>query len=300
MTILLCLSAAFPAAAQTQPADDAVVAALGPVTLTGADVRALIAALGPQGRSQIAADPALLEAAIRTDLVRRLVLAEAERSGWSARPDVTALAERARLAAIIDSFLASRSAPPADYPSEAQIKAVYDANTGRFLAEPQYHLAQIFVPSGQNRDGGSDPGQVAAEAASRDARAPGADFAALARARSAQTDTAANGGDMGWVAENALRPEVRDAVLLLAPGEVSDPVRGAEGWHVLKLIERRPAGLRPLEEVRPAIVEALRRQAAQDRERAYLAQLAGTAQPAIDSAALNVIRETAAPAPTTP
>ncbi len=87
------------------------------------------------------------------------------------------------------------------------------------------------------------------------AAAPGAEQAAWDLAREAQRDperfaelaarhsedgaTRAVGGDLGWLDPTALRPELADAVEGLRVGEISQPLRTAEGWHVVRLLGRR-------------------------------------------------------------
>ena len=59
----------------------------------------------------------------------------------------------------------------------------------------------------------------------------------------------ATGGDLGSVAVPDPRPEVRDAVVTLKNGEVADPFRTAAGIHVVHLLERIPAGVKPFADV---------------------------------------------------
>lgn len=66
------------------------------------------------------------------------------------------------------------------------------------------------------------------------------DFAALARQISA-APSAAEGGDLGWVRLELLRPEFRAAVANLPKGGISNPVRGPEGVHLFLVRDRRLA-----------------------------------------------------------
>ncbi|MGA8031060.1 MAG: peptidyl-prolyl cis-trans isomerase, partial [Casimicrobiaceae bacterium] len=50
-------------------------------------------------------------------------------------------------------------------------------------------------------------------------------------------------------------------------GEISEPIKGPAAWHVVRLDERRPAGVKPFDEVRDGIMKTLRdRYIAQQRE----------------------------------
>lgn len=65
------------------------------------------------------------------------------------------------------------------------------------------------------------------------ARAEGADFAALARRFSDDTQTSASGGDLGAVNGRSLHPDVERAARALALGQISDPIETPEGFVLL-------------------------------------------------------------------
>ena len=88
--------------------------------------------------------------------------------------------------------------------------------------------------------------------------AAGEDFAALARELSLDPSAPA-GGDQGEIALEDL-PAFAQAVTRLAAGEVSDPIRASDGWHLFRLDERLPARRRTFAEVEPEITDRLRRQ----------------------------------------
>ncbi len=67
----------------------------------------------------------------------------------------------------------------------------------------------------------------------------GEDFAALARAHSEDTASAANGGDLGWVNPGQMVPEFEKAMNALKPNELSQPVRTSFGLHLIQVLGRR-------------------------------------------------------------
>jgi len=70
----------------------------------------------------------------------------------------------------------------------------------------------------------------------------GANFSAIARQFS-QAPSASNGGDLGLISENDMTPAVAAAVTKMAPGGVSDPIRGPGGFYLMGLREKRlPSG----------------------------------------------------------
>lgn len=104
---------------------------------------------------------------------------------------------------------------------------------------PEYLLAEIFLAV-------ENPGREAevrdfAEELARDIRR-GASFSAVAQQFS-QGAGAANGGDMGWVLEGQLDPQIEEAVQALSPGQMSEPIRSVSGYHILLLRDQRRANV---------------------------------------------------------
>ena len=87
----------------------------------------------------------------------------------------------------------------------------------------------------------------------------GEDFAKLAKEYS-MDGSASTGGDVGLVPKGSLNPEYEEAAFALQVGAISDVVRTQAGYHIIKVTEKRKAGLSELDEVRPALMEFLKGQ----------------------------------------
>ena len=86
----------------------------------------------------------------------------------------------------------------------------------------------------------------------------GADFAELARAES-DGATAAQGGEWPWTPPGSYIVDAVDEALFSLPvGQVSDPIPGPEGYHIVLVEDRRDGGTRPFEEVQDEIRERIR------------------------------------------
>ena len=114
-----------------------VVGQMGSIELTTTQISSLIAAQIPETRKSFSEQPEAIKNLIRNELVRRTVLGEALKAEWDKRSEVIVAMERGKEQAVIDNFVANRSLPPAGYPSEAEIKAAYDANIAQFRVPAQ-------------------------------------------------------------------------------------------------------------------------------------------------------------------
>jgi peptidyl-prolyl cis-trans isomerase SurA len=81
----------------------------------------------------------------------------------------------------------------------------------------------------------------------------GEDFAMVAQNYSEDPQTTPNGGDLGFLPESSLdktSPELRKLVLSLQPGQLSPIIHTPEGYRILKMISKEPAGQRDLSDPR--------------------------------------------------
>ncbi|HVU44687.1 MAG TPA: SurA N-terminal domain-containing protein [Terracidiphilus sp.] len=149
--------------------------------------------------------------------------------------------------------------------TDSQITAFYNQHKSEFnVVEPQYHLAEIAVttaPAQQTSNLQNNKASGEADAKKKidtlhNRLESGDDFGSLAMNFSEDSNTASNGGDVGFIPESQLRtePEVFDAVSKLKPDQFTDvlPVynNGTShkiiGYVIYKLIAREPAGQREL------------------------------------------------------
>ena len=154
--------------------------------------------------------------------------------------------------------------PPA---SDATLKQRYAEEQARFQ-EPEQRLAShILVKVDAGADAAAQAAAKArAEAIAKEARAPGADFAALARKDSDDTGSKGAGGDLGWVTPGMMVKPFEDALFAMQKGDVAGPVKTEFGWHVLQLREVKAGRKTPFEEARAQLE---REQADADRERVF-------------------------------
>ena len=128
---------------------------------------------------------------------------------------------------------ASPSLQITDWEIEQELKLQKEKDT-----KTQYHLAEIVLPfdhPDQEESIKQNLNQLIGELEK------GAHFSALAQQFSGSA-TAAQGGDMGWLTEDQLEPEIKETLYHLQPGQLSVPIRTAQGYVIIAFIERKLPG----------------------------------------------------------
>ncbi|MBS0193053.1 MAG: SurA N-terminal domain-containing protein [Proteobacteria bacterium] len=145
--------------------------------------------------------------------------------------------------------------PPPTGIDEASLRQRYDDQKDRYLEPEQRRAAHILLNVPANATPAQEKAvQAKAAALAIKARAPGADFAAMAKADSDDIGSKNQGGDLGWLTEKAIdQKPFATALFALKPGQVSDPVRTAEGWHVILLREVKDGNRIPFAQVHDQI-----------------------------------------------
>jgi peptidyl-prolyl cis-trans isomerase SurA len=146
--------------------------------------------------------------------------------------------------------------------TDADVQNFYKANQKGFnFAEPQFHIMQIVVtpgPDPQVRNLKNDKAQNDEQAQKKigqiQARLQqGEDFGNLAQNYSEDPASIQNGGDLGFLPESAFdktNPELRKLVFSLQPGQLSPILHTQDGYRILKMISKEPAGQRDLSDPR--------------------------------------------------
>lgn len=89
----------------------------------------------------------------------------------------------------------------------------------------------------------------------------GADFAQLAKEKSVDTASGAEGGELGWFTVGMMVPEFSDAAYALELNTVSEPVKSDYGYHIIEVKEKREVkDYGTLEEKKDEISEQLKNQ----------------------------------------
>jgi peptidyl-prolyl cis-trans isomerase C len=146
--------------------------------------------------------------------------------------------------------------------TESDIRAEYDRQAA-LSKEPQnskqYEVAQIMVASE------AEAAEIIQQINN------GAKFETLAKDKSLEKISAAQGGVVGWVLPAQLAPPINTLIVNLGKGKVAQsPIRTNNGWHVIKLDDVRPFVIAPFDQVRNNLVQELVQQRRQQAVNALL------------------------------
>jgi peptidyl-prolyl cis-trans isomerase C len=226
--------AATAAAPAATPAPDpkAVIATVGDEKITEADLGYAAEDLGQQLQN---VPPQDQRAFLTTVLVDMKIMAKAARDQKLDATDdykgrLAYLEDRTLRKAYFDKQIAGALTPDA-------IKAAYDDYVKGFQPQDEIHARHILV---------------ATQAEANDIEtqlAGGAKFEDLAKAKSTDTGSAANGGDLGFFGHGQMVKPFEDAAFALNIGEVSKPVQSQFGWHIIRVDEVRKSQPAPFDQI---------------------------------------------------
>lgn len=177
------------------------------------------------------------------DLIEtRLFAMEAEKRQIDRNADVRHRLERAReliLAGALNDQIRDTAL------DESAVERMYREQVRLLRNSREVHLRQIVLGS-----------KEAAATAKRRLDA-GEEFEALAYQLSLDRTTGTEGGDMGFVPPEALPDGLREAAAATPVGQTAGPIQTSQGWHIIKVDERREEAPPSIESLRPRIEQWL-------------------------------------------
>jgi parvulin-like peptidyl-prolyl isomerase len=185
------------------------------------------------------------------------------------------LAEETRDRLLAEKWVAEQTR--GERPSAAELQAWFDTHRTDFETAEQAHALQILVATAEEAKSLLD--QIR----------KGASFEDLARAHGRSPD-ARKGGDLGWFARGTMPKAFDDACFSLKPGQVSGVVQTAYGYHLFKLLGRRAAQKRTLEQVKDEVLRRAWTDKKAQAERQLLDQVRKGANVQVNDAALALLR----------
>jgi len=185
------------------------------------------------------------------------------------------LAEETRDRLLAEKWVAEQTR--GERPSAAEARAFFESHRSEFDTPEQAHALQILVTTAEEAKSLLD--QIR----------KGASFEDLARSHGRSPD-ARKGGDLGWFARGTMPKPFDEACFSLKPGQVSGVVQSSYGYHLFKLLGKRPAKKRTLDEVQADVIRKAYLEKKAQAERQLLDQVHKSSKVQINEAALQLLR----------
>ncbi|HKN86974.1 MAG TPA: peptidylprolyl isomerase [Nitrospiraceae bacterium] len=153
--------------------------------------------------------------------------------------------------------------------TESELQRYYQSHQNRFLIPDEYRISQILILR-KARETEEEARERAMSVSS--ALKQGADFAEMALKHSDGPE-ATKGGNIGFVRQGELLPQIERALSALEPGQMTDAIQTSDGWHIIKLDEKRLPQFRPFAEVKSEIQTLVFQQKTEDVYQRWLGEL---------------------------
>jgi peptidyl-prolyl cis-trans isomerase D len=147
-------------------------------------------------------------------------------------------------------ILLDPSKVPTTIPTDAALKRDYAAKQDTFRTPERVQARHILIKSDASNDTAM---KAKAEGLLKQIQA-GGDFAKLAMENSDDPGSKAQGGELGFIVKGQTVPEFEKAAFSLQPGQTSGLVKTTYGYHIIQVEKHEQAHLASFEEVREQLV----------------------------------------------
>jgi peptidyl-prolyl cis-trans isomerase C len=178
----------------------------------------------------------------------KLIYAEAVKAGVDKDPEVKKRIATVEKQVIMQNFMESKAKTLV---TDDQLRAVYNTKLAAAKGQEELKARHILVAS-------EDEAKKLSAQIKK-----GGDFEKIAKEKSTDKGSGANGGELGWFTKEKMVPEFADAAYKLKKGEVSEPVKSEFGWHVIKLDDRRQLQIASFDEMKEMMKSELANKAVQ-------------------------------------
>lgn len=261
--------------AQTAP----VLLGEGANAVTAADILAESTPLDARARANVLASPEAVQRMATDIYIRRQLSTVAAAQKLDQQPEVQRMLQIVRERILADALARTKEAQsrPTEQVLEQLALQNYKAMPQRFQQPERVHVRHILIPL--------DAPEARAKAqALRQQLLQGARFEELAREHSKDPGSARKGGDLGFVTRGKMVAPFEEAAFALTkPGELSEVVESRFGFHVIELVEKRPAGLQPFDEVKEQLVQEAANGAALSARQELVRPILETAKPHVEA-----------------
>ena len=145
---------------------------------------------------------------------------------------------------------------------ENEIKAYYESHSNLFKQPEQVRASHILIKIEPKANESEKEDALKKIREVQEKQIKGDDFAKLAKKYS-QGPSNAKGGDLGFFKRGQMVPAFEEVAFKLKPGEVSDIVKTRFGYHLIKVVDKKPESTVPYEEIKERIGQYLKQEKVQ-------------------------------------
>jgi len=238
-------------------AEPVALATRGSASVTMADIDARAEGIPPDKRAGVFDSPKRIENIVSGLLLNRQLANDARKQGLADQPKVQ---QEILLAteAVLARHAAEAAMETAKVDADALAHEIYVSDETSYALPETLSVRHVLVTAATRT---KDEARRKAEEIHASAIAAGADFAKLATANTEDNGSREKGGLLPDFARGTMDKAFEDAAFALTtPGQVSPVVESSFGFHVIQLVGRKPARARSFEEVKPELVQQVRKE----------------------------------------
>ena len=195
---------------------------------------------------------AALKTTVSNMYVRRVLAKEASNNPVAKNPLVIAAIEKAKERILSDAMLETidQKNQPSLAAIEAYARSMYNANQKKYGTPEQVRASHILIRSGEQ----GAKGKI--EEIHKLLLSERADFESIAKTRSQDPGSAAKGGDLGYFGRGRMIEPFEKVVFAMNRlGELGEVFESPFGYHIIKLTDKKPAGVMLFAEVKDQLMK---------------------------------------------
>ena len=155
---------------------------------------------------------------------------------------------------------------------EEKVKAYYDSHPQFFKQPEQVKASHILIKVKPDATEAEKAEAMKKIEKAQDKLLKGDDFAEVAKT-SSEGPSASKGGELGYFGRGQMVKPFEDAAFSLEPGKVSSVVKTQFGYHLIKVVDKKPASTIPFDTVKPRIEQFLKQEEVQKEIKKYIDNL---------------------------
>ncbi len=152
---------------------------------------------------------------------------------------------------------------------QPELERYYNSHQTRFSLPEEYRISQILLKQKAAEEVKDFKKRIQTVHASLKS---GGDFGELALQQSEGPESV-KGGALGFVRQGELEPEIERVISTLDTGQISAPIETVQGWHIIRLDEKKPSQFRPFAQVKSEIQGLVYQQKTEDQYQRWIGNI---------------------------